>query len=67
MLEVISDHDGSTFRTVYTVKFERAVFVLHAFEKKPKKEIATSKPDIELVRHRLKLAAEQYRGVFGEQ
>lgn len=66
VLEVISDHDGSTFRTVYTVRFAKAVFVLHAFQKKSKKAIATPKSDIELIKRRLRFAAEQYRELFGD-
>src|SRR5439155_25757364 len=34
VLEVVADHDGDTYRTAYTVRFERAVYVLHAFQKK---------------------------------
>ena len=40
-LEVVEDHDGSTYRAVYTVKFQGIVYVLHAFQKKSKKGIAT--------------------------
>ena len=32
ILEVVSRHDGDTFRAVYTVRFETAVYVLHAFQ-----------------------------------
>jgi hypothetical protein len=34
VLEVVSDHDGDTYRTVDTVKFVGAVYALHAFQKK---------------------------------
>ena len=34
MLEVVVDFDGNTFRTVYTVRFAKAVYVLHAFQKR---------------------------------
>ena len=61
VLEVIEDHDGSTYRTVYTVKFASAVYVLHAFQKKSKKGIATPKKDIDKVRERLELAAQHHR------
>lgn len=37
VLEVVSRHDGDTFRTVYTVRFKIAVYVLHAFQKKAKR------------------------------
>ena len=31
VLEVVEDHAGDTFRAVYTVRFARAVYVLHVF------------------------------------
>jgi phage-related protein len=60
VLEVIEDFDGSTFRAVYTVRFAKAVYVLHAFQKKSKSGIATPLKEIEKVRARLKRAAEEY-------
>ena len=59
-LEVIEDHDGNTYRAVYTVKFQGVVYILHAFQKKSKKGIATPPHDIELIKKRLKAAADQY-------
>jgi len=56
VLEVVEDFDGSTYRAVYTVRFSTAVYVLHAFQKKSKKGIATPKKEIDLVKARLKLA-----------
>lgn len=58
VLEVVSDHRGNTFRTVYTVKLEKAVYVLHAFQKKSKHGIATPQSELELVKQRLKRAIE---------
>ncbi len=66
VLEVIEDHDGNTFRAVYTVKFAGTVFVLHAFQKKSAKGIATRKADIDLIKRRLKLAAEHYKQLIQE-
>jgi phage-related protein len=60
VLEVVEDFDGDTFRAVYTVKFEGIVYVLHAFQKKSKRGIATPKQDIELIEMRLKRAKEHY-------
>jgi phage-related protein len=34
---VIDDEDGGTYRTVYTVRFAGAIYVLHAFQKKSKR------------------------------
>jgi phage-related protein len=56
VLEVVSDHRGDTFRSVYTVRFSDHVFVLHAFQKKSKRGVATPKADIDLITQRLKQA-----------
>jgi phage-related protein len=58
VLEIIESGVGGTYRAVYTVRFEAAVFVLHVFQKKSKAGIATPKPDMELILARLKRAAE---------
>jgi phage-related protein len=58
VLEVVSDHRGDTFRAVYTVKLEKAVYVLHAFQKKAKHGIATPQSVMELVKQRLMRAIE---------
>jgi phage-related protein len=47
---------GGTYRAVYTVKFAEAVFVLHCFQKKSKRGIATPKEDIDIIHARLKIA-----------
>lgn len=56
VLEIIEDNQGGTYRAVYTIKFKEAVFVLHVFQKKSKSGIATPKPDIDIIRERLKIA-----------
>ncbi|WP_191923304.1 type II toxin-antitoxin system RelE/ParE family toxin [Pantoea agglomerans] len=56
VLEVIEDDIGGTYRAVYTVRFAEAIFVLHAFQKKSKRGIATPKEDMEIIRNRLKVA-----------
>ncbi|MGH8435075.1 MAG: type II toxin-antitoxin system RelE/ParE family toxin [Pseudomonas sp.] len=53
VLEIIEDHDGSTYRCVYTVHFAEAIYVLHAFQKKSTRGIATAKHIIALIRARL--------------
>ena len=56
VLEVVaSDRDGS-YRAIYTVKFEEAVFVLHCFRKKSRSGIATPQKDMDIIRARLKVA-----------
>jgi len=56
VLEVVEDDAGGTYRAVYTVKFAEAVFVLHCFQKKSKRGIATPKKDMDIIRARLKVA-----------
>ena len=60
VLEVVDNHDGDTYRAVYTVRFSGVVYVLHAFQKKSKKGIATPRADIELIKNRLRQAQEHY-------
>ena len=62
VLEIVDNYDGDTYKTVYTVKLAGVVYVLHAFQKKSKKGIATPKKDIDLIKKRLKLAIEMDRG-----
>lgn len=54
VLEVVEDSQSNTYRAVYTVRYESAVYVLHCFQKKSTAGIATPKPDMDLVRARLK-------------
>jgi len=61
VLEIVENHDGNTYRTVYTVKLSSALYVLHAFEKKSKKGIKTPPEEIEKVRNRLKTAIEDHK------
>jgi len=56
VLEVVEDDAGGTYRAVYTVRFAEAVFALHCFQKKSKSGIATPKPDMDIIRARLKTA-----------
>lgn len=58
VVELVEDDQHGTYRAVYTVKFESAIYVLHAFQKKSKKGIKTPRGEIELVRRRLKVAEE---------
>ena len=60
VLEVVDDFEGDTYRAVYTVRFAGVVYVLHAFEKKSKRGIATPRPEMDLIQQRLKRAQEDY-------
>lgn len=61
-MEVVEDFRGSTYRAVYTVKFRNAVYVLHCFQKKSAHGIETPKPDMDLIRERLKAAEAHAKG-----
>ena len=61
ILEIIEDFDGNAYRVVYTVRFSGLIYVLHAFQKKSKKGIATPKQTIDLVKSRLRDAENDYR------
>lgn len=62
VLELIEDHQGSTYRAVYTVRFATKIYVLHALQKKSKRGIATPKQEIRLIQERLKWAERLYTG-----
>lgn len=65
VLEVVKDYDGDTYRAIYTVRFARAVYVLHVFQKKSPRGIETRRSDVALVRERLKLAQRDYEERYG--
>ena len=62
VLEAVEDAKGGTYRAVYTVRFENAVYVLHCFQKKSTHGVATPKPDLDVIRDRLKAAEAHAKG-----
>ena len=54
ILEVVEDFQGDAYRAVYTVRYAKAVYVVHCFQKKSTQGIATPQPDVELIKSRLK-------------
>lgn len=62
VLEVVEDLAGSTYRAVYAVRFGDAVYVLHCFQKKSTRGIATPKPDMDVIHERLKAAQAHAHG-----
>ena len=55
----VRDKAGA-FRVIYVARFEDAVYVLHAFQKKAQK---TSRVDLELAKERYRIARELAQGV----
>ena len=62
VLEVVESHEGDAYRAVYTVKFGNAVYVLHCFQKKSRQGAETPRPDMDLIRQRLKVAEDHAKG-----
>lgn len=60
VFELVEDHRGDTWRVAYTVRFEKAVYVLHCFQKKSPSGVRTARTDVELIHGRLKTAREDY-------
>ena len=60
VLELVENQSGDTFRAVYTVRFAKAVYVLHCFQKKSPSGRRTSQNHIDLIHQRRKLAQKHY-------
>lgn len=67
ILEIVENDASGTYRAVYTVRFARAVYVLHVFQKKSPSGIRTSRPDTRLIEERLRLAQEDYEVRYGAE
>lgn len=65
VLEIVRHFDGDTFRALYTVRFAKAVYVLHVFQKKSPRGIATRRSDTALIHERLKIAQRDYEERYG--
>ena len=66
LVEVVADHASGTYRAVYTAKLANAVYVLHVFQKKATRGIATPKHELELIKARLRWAQRHARGEVEE-
>jgi phage-related protein len=62
VVEIVKDYRGDTFRAVYTLRYQGAVYVLHAFQKKSKTGRETPRRDVELIKQRLREAERIARG-----
>lgn len=61
VMEIVERHAGDAFRAVYTVALGDDVYVLHAFQKKSTRGIATPKHEIDLIKSRLQDARALHR------
>lgn len=53
VVELVEDHDGNTYRCVYTTKIKDLIVVLHAFQKKSKRGTETPRHEVDLIHARL--------------
>lgn len=60
VLEIVENFSSGTYRAVYTVRFQKVIYVLHCFQKKSKHGIKTPQQDIDLIKQRLRVAEEDY-------
>ena len=67
VFEIVEDDRSGTYRAVYTVRFRKAVYVLHAFQKKSPSGIRTARSDVDLVAKRLKTAKDDYEARYGKE
>jgi phage-related protein len=61
VMEIVDRYNKDTYRAVYTVQFDEAVYVLHAFQKKSASGIKTPKPDVDLIKKRLRAALRTHK------
>jgi phage-related protein len=66
-IELVENHDGDTYRAIYTIRFREAVYVLHAFKKKSKRGNKTPQSDIDLIKRRLRDAEQDHAVRFKER
>jgi phage-related protein len=64
--EIVENDGSGTFRAVYTVRFQKAVYVLHAFQKKSPSGARTARTDIDLIEKRLESAKEDCEERYGK-
>lgn len=62
VIEIRSNYASDTYRAVYTTNIGDVIYVLHTFQKKSKRGIATPKKDIDLIKRRLKIAQDLAKG-----
>ena len=63
----MDDCDGSTYRAVYTARLAGVIYVLHAFQKKATKGIATPRHVVQVIKDRYRRAAAHYAEHYREE
>ena len=60
VLEISASYFGNAWRAIYTVRFQDVIYVLHVFQKKSTKGIATPAREMDLIKRRLAEAERDY-------
>lgn len=58
IIEIAVKYDKEAYRCVQAVQIGKSIYVLHAFQKKAKKGIATPQKDVDLIKKRYREAKE---------
>jgi phage-related protein len=61
VMELALKHRGDAFRVIYALQIDDDIWVIHAFQKKSKSGIKTPKPEIDLIRERLRRLKERLK------
>jgi phage-related protein len=67
IFEIVESDRAGTYRGVYTIRFEKAVYVLHVFQKKSPSGVCTAQTDVALIEERLEQARLHYEATYGEK
>lgn len=67
IIEIVADFDRGSYRAVYSVKLAGVVYVLHVFQKKSTRGIATPRREIELIKERYRWARAHHAMHYGSQ
>ncbi len=61
VMEIALRHQTDAYRTIYAVKLDEDIWVIHAFQKKSKTGIKTPKPEIDKIRARIRVLKEMLK------
>ena len=67
VFELVEPSRGDAYRVVFTVRFERAIYVLYCFQKKSPSGRRTASVDVALIHRRLKAARKDYEERYGQE
>ena len=63
VVEIRDEYDGAAYRAMYTARLGETIYVLHAFQKKSKRGIATPARDLAVIRTRFKAAKDREKQI----